>query len=54
MKGLSVAILALAFAFFSLMSLLTATRESDSTNASWADDPPRVSEVGLRVTLQHP
>ncbi|HEY1234900.1 MAG TPA: hypothetical protein VGH22_16090 [Candidatus Binatia bacterium] len=54
MKGLPIAILALAFAFFSLMSLLTATRESDSTNAASADGPPRVSEVGLRVTFQHP
>ncbi|HEX7229436.1 MAG TPA: hypothetical protein VF452_03510 [Candidatus Binatia bacterium] len=54
MKGLPIAILALAFAFFSLLSLLTAARDSDSTNAFSADGPPRVSEVGLRVTFQHP
>ena len=54
MKGLPVAVLALVFAFFSLMSLLTAARESDSPSAASADGPPRVSEVGLRVTFQHP
>lgn len=53
MKGVPIAILALAFAFFSLLSLLTATRESDHKSAASADGPPRVSEVGLRFTFQH-
>jgi hypothetical protein len=52
MKGIVIAVLALGFAFFSLMSLLTAPRESDSRVAAVADGPARVSEVGLRVTFQ--
>jgi hypothetical protein len=51
MKGLP-AVLALAFAFFSLISLLTLAHESDSRMAGLTDDPARVSEIGLRVTFQ--
>jgi hypothetical protein len=52
MKGLPIAILALAFALFSLISLLTVPHESDSRMAGSPDDPVKVSEVGLRVTFQ--
>jgi hypothetical protein len=53
MKGLAIAVLALAFAFYSLISLLSVAQESDSRMVGLADDPAaKVSEVGLRVTLQ--
>jgi hypothetical protein len=52
MKGLPIAVLALAFAFFSLISLLTVAHESDSRMAGLSDDPAKVSEIGLRVTFQ--
>jgi|307.fasta_scaffold1503621_1 hypothetical protein len=52
MKGLPIAVLALAFAFFSLISLLTIPHDSDSRVAGLPDDPVRVSEIGLRVYLQ--
>ena len=52
MKGLPIAILALAFACFSLVSLLTVPHEWDSRLAGLPDDPAKVSEIGLRVTFQ--
>ena len=52
MKDLPITLLALVFAFFSLISLLLAPHDSDNRMALWADSPGRVSEVGLRVTLQ--
>lgn len=52
MKGLPIAVLALAFALFSLISLLTIPHDSDSRMTGSPDDPARLSEVGLRVTLQ--
>jgi hypothetical protein len=52
MKGLPITLLALVFAFFSLISLLMAPHDSDNRMALSSDSPARVSEVGLRVTFQ--
>lgn len=52
MKGLPLTLLALVFAFFSLISLLMVPRDSENRIAGLSDSPARVSEVGLRVTLQ--
>lgn len=51
MKGLP-AVLALAFACFSLIALLSVAHESDSRMAGLPADPVKVSEIGLRVTFQ--
>jgi hypothetical protein len=52
MKGLPITLLALVFAFFSLISLLMAAHDSDNRMALSSDSPGRVSELGLRVTFQ--
>ena len=52
MKGLPATLLALLFAFFSLISLLMVPRDSDSKIVALSDNPAKVSEVGLRFTLQ--
>jgi hypothetical protein len=52
MKGLPATLLALVFAFFSLLSLLMMPRDSDSKLAAVAESPAKVSEIGLRVTFQ--
>jgi hypothetical protein len=52
MKGLPATLLALLFAFFSLVSLLMVPRDSDSKIAAVADKPAKVSEIGLRFTFQ--
>jgi hypothetical protein len=52
MKGLPAALLALVFAFFSLLSLLMTPQDSDSRIALSRDSSARVSEIGLRVTFQ--
>ena len=45
-------LLALAFVFFSLISLLSANPTWDSNASPLAEDGVRVSEVGLRVSFQ--
>src|SRR5581483_6472975 len=52
MKDLPLTLLALVFAFFSLISLLLAPRDSDNRTALAAENSARVSEVGLRATFQ--
>lgn len=52
MKGTPATLLALVFAFFSLISLLMVPKDSDNRIAVSSDSSARVSEVGLRVTFQ--
>ena len=52
MKGLPLTLLALFFAFFSLISLLMVSRDSDSRASFASDDSERVSELGLRFNFQ--
>ena len=51
MKGLSGTLLALAFAFFSLISLLLISRSWESSLVPLADNERRVSELGFRFNL---
>ena len=48
----SVTLLALAFAFFSLISLLSVSRTWDDSRVRLADRESRVSELGLRFNMQ--
>jgi hypothetical protein len=52
MKDLPVTLLALVFAFFSLISLLMVPRDSGNRIVALSDSPAKVSEIGLRVTFQ--
>ncbi|HVO92192.1 MAG TPA: hypothetical protein VMT22_05095 [Terriglobales bacterium] len=52
MTRISPALLALAFVFFSLLSLLSVKPTWDSKPSPLADGGSRVSEIGLRVTFQ--
>jgi hypothetical protein len=52
MKGLPITLLALVFAFFSLLSLLMGPKESNSLLSLASDNSARISEVGLRVNFQ--
>ncbi|HXF75871.1 MAG TPA: hypothetical protein VNN13_07240 [Methylomirabilota bacterium] len=52
MKGLPLTLLALLFAFFSLVSLLLVPRDSDNRIAFSSDDSGRISELGLRFNFQ--
>jgi hypothetical protein len=52
MKGLSGTLLALAFVFFSLISLLVISRSWESSLVPLADNERRVSELGLRFNLR--
>jgi len=52
MKGLPATLLALVFAFFSLITLLLAPHDSDNRMALSSDSSAKISEVGLRVTFQ--
>ena len=52
MKGLPFTILALVFAFFSLVSLLLVPKDFDNQVAVSSDNSERVSEAGLRFSLQ--
>jgi hypothetical protein len=51
MKGLSGTLLALAFAFFSLISLLLISRSWESSLVPLADNERRVSELGFRFSF---
>ena len=51
MKGLSGTLLALAFAFFSLISLMSVNRTWDDSIVQLADTDSRVSELGLRFNM---
>ena len=52
MKGMSGTLLALAFVFFSLFSLISVNRSWDSRLAPLADTESRVSDLGLRFNMQ--
>ena len=52
MKHISSTLVALAFVFFSLISLLSVKQTWESAPSALSDDGPRVSEIGLRVTFQ--
>jgi hypothetical protein len=52
MKGISGTLLALAFVFFSLFSLISVNRTWDTHLLQLADTESRVSELGLRVSMQ--
>ena len=52
MKDLPVTMLALVFAFFSLISLLMVPKDSDSRLAFASDSSAKVSELGLRINFQ--
>ena len=48
MKGLSGTLVALAFVFFSLISLIAVNRTWENSPVQLADTESRVSELGLR------
>ena len=52
MKGMSSALLALAFACFSLISLITVNQDWNSPFASRTARDGRLSELGLRFNMQ--
>ncbi len=52
MKDLPATLLALVFAFFSLISLLMVSHDSDNRIVAFSDNPAKVSEIGLRITFQ--
>ena len=52
MKHISITLLALVFVFFSLISLLSVNPTWDTSSSRLADNPSRISEVGLRITMQ--
>ncbi|HKY08005.1 MAG TPA: hypothetical protein VJQ55_07185 [Candidatus Binatia bacterium] len=52
MKGMSGTLLALAFVFFSLFSLISVNRTWESHQVQLADTESKVSELGLRFNMQ--
>jgi hypothetical protein len=52
MKGLSGTLLALAFVFFSLVSLISVNRSWNNSLVPLDDTESRVSELGLRFNMQ--
>lgn len=52
MKGLPGTLLALAFACFSLISLISVNRDWDSSLVQLAAGESKVSELGLRFIMQ--
>jgi len=52
MKSLSGTLLALAFVFFSLISLLSVNRTWEDAFLPLADNESKVSELGLRFNMQ--
>jgi hypothetical protein len=53
MKSISSTVLALVFVFFMLLSLLSVKPTWDSGPMALSDEGTRVSDIGLRITLQH-
>jgi hypothetical protein len=53
MNRISPVFLALAFVFFSLISLLSANPTWDSNSLPLNEGGTRISDIGLRVTFQH-
>jgi hypothetical protein len=52
MTNISSTLLALVFVFLSLISLLSVNPTWDTSSSQLADNPSRISEVGLRITMQ--
>ena len=52
MKDLSGTLVALAFAFFSLISLISVNRSWDHSPVQLAETESRISELGLRINMQ--
>ena len=52
MKGLSTTLLALAFACFSLISLISVNRDWESSLVQSPVNETKVSELGLRFNMQ--
>jgi hypothetical protein len=53
MKSISSTVLALVFVFFMLLSLLSVKPTRESGPMALSDESTRVSDIGLRITLQH-
>jgi len=51
MKDISTALLVSGFVLFALMSLLTAIRSSESTHSALIQNQEKISDLGLRFTL---
>ena len=52
MKHVTAVLLAIGFALYSLITLLSAERNQDSTSSPLISNQERVSELGLRVAFQ--
>ncbi len=52
MTNITSTLLALLFVFLSLISLLSVSPTWDTSSSQLADNPLRISEVGLRITMQ--
>ena len=51
-KDITAVLLAMGFALYSLIALLSVERNQDSTSSSLVSNQKRVSELGLRVDFQ--
>jgi hypothetical protein len=52
MKNITAALLAIVFVLYSLIALLSVERNQESTSSPLVSNQERISELGLRVTLQ--
>ena len=52
MKHITAVLLAIGFALYSLITLLSVERHRDSTSSSLISNQERLSELGLRVVFQ--
>ena len=52
MKHVTAVLLAIGFALYSLIALLSVERHRDSTSSPLISNPERLSELGLRVVFQ--
>ena len=52
MKNISGTLLALGFVFFALISLVSVNPTWDNSASELADNTSRISELGLRYSLQ--
>jgi hypothetical protein len=52
MKDMTALLLAIVFAFYSLIALLSVERNQDSTSSPLVSNQERISELGLRVAFR--
>ena len=52
MKDITAALLAMGFALYSLIALVSVERNRDSTSSPLVSNQERISELGLRVAFQ--